>query len=102
MSHQQYSNENRGALFVNDRKQTEKHPDMQGKINVNGVDYYLSGWWKQTAKGEILSLSLGQQVEQRQAEAPQASRDRGRPQTQQPEPQGYGGSDGFEDRDIPF
>lgn len=99
MSHQQYSNENRGALFVNDRKQTEKHPDMQGKINVNGVDYYLSGWWKKTTKGEILSLSLGQQVEQRQEEAPQAARGRGRPQPVSRQP---GENDGFEDSSIPF
>jgi hypothetical protein len=87
---------------VNDRKQSDKHPDMNGKININGVDYWLSGWWKQTQRGEILSLSLGQPVNQQQ-QAPQAhTRGRGRPQTQQSEPQGYGGSDGFEDRDIPF
>jgi hypothetical protein len=95
MTHQQYSNENRGALFVNDRKQSDKHPDMNGKINVNGVDYYLSGWWKQTTKGEILSLSLGQPVEQRQEQAPQASRGRGRPQPVQQAPADM-------DDDIPF
>lgn len=100
---QQYDNTGKGALFVNDRKQSDKHPDMNGKININGVDYWLSGWWKQTQRGEILSLSLGQPVNQQQQQAPQAhTRGRGRPQTQQPEPQGYGGSDGFEDRDIPF
>lgn len=103
MADQQYDQTNRGALFVNDRKQSDKHPDMNGKININGVDYWLSGWWKQTQRGEILSLSLGQPVNQQQQQAPQAhTRGRGRPQTQQPEPQGYGGSDGFEDRDIPF
>lgn len=103
MADQQYDQNNRGALFVNDRKQSDKHPDMNGKININGVDYWLSGWWKQTQRGEILSLSLGQPVNQQQQQAPQAhTRGRGRQQTQQPEPQGYGGSDGFEDRDIPF
>jgi hypothetical protein len=96
MTHQQYDNTGKGALFVNNRKQSDKHPDMNGKINVNGVDYYLSGWWKQTAKGEILSLSLGQPVEQRQEQAPQAARGRGRPQPVQQ----HGGRD--IDDDIPF
>lgn len=93
---QQYSNENRGALFVNDRKQSDKHPDMQGKINVDGVDYYLSGWWKQTAKGEILSLALGKRVDEHSTQQTQPSRGRGRPQASQ-EAQ-------FEDidEDIPF
>lgn len=103
MADQQYDQTNRGALFVNDRKQSDKHPDMNGKININGVDYWISGWWKQTQRGEILSLSLGQPVNQQQQQTPQAhTRGRGRPQTQRPESQGYGGGDGFEDRDIPF
>lgn len=102
---QQYDNTNKGALFVNSRKLSDRHPDMNGKINIDGVEYWLSGWWKQGRESEFLSLSLGQRVEQQQETqhpAPQPTRGRGRPQTQQPEPQGYGGSDGFEDRDIPF
>jgi len=93
---QQYDNSNRGALFVNDRKQSDKHPDMQGKINVDGVDYYLSGWWKQTAKGEILSLALGKRVDEHPTQQTQTSRGRGRPAAMQ-EPR-------FEDidDDIPF
>lgn len=92
----QYDNTSRGALFVNDRKQSDKHPDMQGKINVDGVDYYLSGWWKQTAKGEILSLALGKRVDEHPTQQTQPSRGRGRPQARQ-EAQ-------FEDidDDIPF
>ena len=77
---QQYDNTNKGALFINDRKASDKHPDMNGKLNVNGVDHWISGWWKQTANGEILSLSLGQPVEQKQAPSPR----RGRPQPAQP------------------
>lgn len=49
---------NSGALFVNDRKQTETHPDMTGKLNVDGKDYYVSAWQKQSSKGAFYSLSV--------------------------------------------
>lgn len=64
-----YDETNRGALFLNDRKQSDKHPDWKGRININGVDHWLSGWKKQTQKGPVLSLSLGDPCE-RQQEAP--------------------------------
>lgn len=62
---QQYDNTNRGVLFENDRKESDKHPDMNGSLNVNGVDHWFSAWWKNGAKGEFLSLSLGKPKEQR-------------------------------------
>ena len=37
-----YSNENSGALFKNDDKSNERHPDYKGSLNVNGVDYWIS------------------------------------------------------------
>lgn len=64
----QYDNTNRGALFTNDRKAHANQPDMNGKININGVDHWISGWWKNTARGEILSLALGDPVEQQVAQ----------------------------------
>lgn len=96
----QYDNTSRGALFVNDRKQSDKHPDMQGKINVDGVDYYLSGWWKQTVKGEILSLALGKRVDEHSTQQVQPSRGRGRPQPRGRQP---GEDDDLDDGGaIPF
>ena len=62
-----YDNRNSGALFINDRKATDRHPDWNGKLNVNGTDYWLSGWKKQGQKGPFLSLSLGAPCE-KQAE----------------------------------
>jgi hypothetical protein len=55
-----YDETNRGALFKNDRKESDNHPDLSGKINVNGVEYWLSGWYKKTETGQfkVLSLSL--------------------------------------------
>lgn len=62
-----YDNTNKGVLFTNDRKETDKHPDLNGSININGVEHWLSGWWKQGSKGEFLSLSIGKPKEQQQA-----------------------------------
>ena len=94
----QYSNENKGVLFVNDRKASDRHPDMNGKLNINGVEHWFSGWWKQGARGEFLSISLGAPVEQRheQPQRQQAPSGRGRPQPQQ------AAQETFDDQDCPF
>ena len=40
----EYDNTNRGSLWKNDKKATEKHPDFTGSIDIEGVEYWLSGW----------------------------------------------------------
>lgn len=55
---QQYDNTNRGALFINDRKMGEKHPDWKGSLNVGGVEYWISGWDRNSAKGQLVSLTV--------------------------------------------
>ena len=54
----QYDNTNRGALFKNDRKEKDSHPDYKGSINVDGVDYWLSAWLKEGQKGKFFSMSI--------------------------------------------
>jgi uncharacterized protein (DUF736 family) len=53
----QYDNTNGGALFPNDKKQKESHPDYRGNINVDGTEYWIKGW-KKTAKTGMRFLSL--------------------------------------------
>ena len=55
---QQYDNTNRGALFRNNRKERDTQPDYNGKINVEGRDFYLNGWLKEGKNGKFFSLSV--------------------------------------------
>lgn len=54
-----YDNTNKGALFRNNRKEKETHPDYNGSINIDGHDYWLSGWLKESQNGnKFFSLSV--------------------------------------------
>lgn len=65
-----YDDTNRGALFKNDDKQSDKHPDYKGKINVGGVDYWLSAWLKEAESGrKYMSLSVQPKEQQQQGKA---------------------------------
>lgn len=46
-----YDNTNSGMLSRNDRKEQDNHPDFKGTINVEGVEYWLSGWMKEGKPG---------------------------------------------------
>ena len=61
-----YDNNNRGALFVNDRKEKDTHPDYRGSIEADGVEYWVSCWIKEPRGGgkKYLSLALTPKDEQ--------------------------------------
>jgi uncharacterized protein (DUF736 family) len=67
-----FDNTNRGSLFKNDKKEEEKHPDMNGTINVGGTEYWISGWKKVSKAGSgFISLSVRPKQEQtRQSSQP--------------------------------
>ena len=47
-----------GSLFKNEKKTEEKHPQMQGSCLIDGVEYYISAWTKEGAKGRWQSLAF--------------------------------------------
>ena len=75
-----YDQTNSGALFVNDKKTQENHPNMRGTLNVEGVEYWVSAWTKTSKSGmrfQSLALTRKEQqaAPQRQAAPQQAPAD---------------------------
>lgn len=46
-----YDNTNRFVLFRQQNKQSEKHPDFSGNININGKDFFLDAWLNEDKSG---------------------------------------------------
>jgi uncharacterized protein (DUF736 family) len=52
---------NTGAIFKNDNKKADNHPDYKGKVNVNGKEMEVALWMKTSAKGvKFLSASFSE------------------------------------------
>jgi hypothetical protein len=49
--------DNRGLLFRNRNKETDKHPDYTGELTIGGTEYSLSAWVKEGRHGKFMSLS---------------------------------------------
>jgi uncharacterized protein (DUF736 family) len=59
MSDREYDNTNRGALFKNDKKESDRHPDYRGSINIDGKEFWLDAWLKTSKAGKkFMSLSV--------------------------------------------
>lgn len=56
--------ENSGTLFKNDKREKDSHPHAKGTALIDGVEYWVSAWTKEGAKGRFQSLSF-QKKEQR-------------------------------------
>lgn len=56
MSYEQKPNS--GSLFHAEKK-SDRHPDYNGSIDVDGIPYWIAGWRKKSANNiEWLSLQL--------------------------------------------
>lgn len=84
---QQYDNTNRGALFKNDRREKDTHPEYNGSINVEGKEFWLNAWIKEGNKGKFFSLSVKPKDDQGTRNAPASAPKQ---------------ADDFADDDIPF
>lgn len=84
-----YDNTNRGAIWGNDKKEKDTHPDFTGSLNVDGVDYWVSAWKRRPdagPKAPALSFSVKPKDEAPQRSPGGANQARG----------------GAPDDDIPF
>ncbi len=77
----EYDNTNRGSIWKNDDKESDKHPDFKGSLNVEGVEYWVSAWKRKpdaSAKAPALSFSIKPKEDKPVAGRGQAGRDQGR------------------------
>ena len=64
----EYDNTNKGALFGNTRmREGKKDPDLQGKLNIDGTERWISAWFfvyeKDGVKKKGINLALGDIVQ---------------------------------------
>jgi hypothetical protein len=50
--------DNSGTLFKNDRREKDTHPHATGTALIGGVEYWVSAWTKDGAKGKFQSLAF--------------------------------------------
>ena len=53
-----YDNTNSFALFKNEKGENPKRPDYTGNLNVDGIEFRISGWIREGAKGKFISGSV--------------------------------------------
>jgi hypothetical protein len=51
--------DNSGTLYINRKKKAgSKQPDRDGSAIIDGTEYWIAGWDKVSANGELISLSF--------------------------------------------
>lgn len=67
-------NDMSGAIFRNDRKQQPNHPDHTGTCTIDGKEYYISAWVKQSGAGnKYFSLAFAPKEVQESKPTPPAA-----------------------------
>ena len=67
----EYDNTNRGVLFKNEEKLQDTHADYNGTINVDGEEYWLNAWIKESKNGKKF-MSLSVKLKEQRSVKPQA------------------------------
>ena len=65
-----YDNNMRGIISRNDKKTEDKHPDIRGNCEIDGVEYKISGWLKERKDGTGKFYSLVFQPRENAVNAP--------------------------------
>ena len=50
--------DNSGALFRNDRKEADNHPDYTGNAMIDGKEYWINAWLKEGNGKKFFSFSF--------------------------------------------
>jgi hypothetical protein len=58
--------EGQGSLFKNDKREKDTHPHATGTALIGGVEYWVSAWTKEGAKGKFQSLAFKPKDERQQ------------------------------------
>lgn len=66
----QYDNNLTGFIGKNDRKEKDSHPDIKGTCEIDGVQYWISGWRKERKDGSGSFYSLRFEAKERPALKP--------------------------------
>jgi hypothetical protein len=61
---------NTGTIAKNTRKETEKHPDITGSLNVEGREFYINGWQKTNGQDGTKFYSLSVKPKEARQETP--------------------------------
>jgi len=96
----QYDNSNRGSVWKNEDRKSDSHPQFKGIAEVNGVEYWVSGWLRKpdaNPKAPAMNFSFSAKENQPHSQPPQQSS-----QVQQAKAAVMGGFDASFDDDIPF
>jgi hypothetical protein len=56
--------DNSGALFKNDKKETDSHPDYKGSAMIEGTEYWFSAWINESKTGTKYMKTSFSQKEQ--------------------------------------
>lgn len=50
--------DNSGALFRNDKKEADNHPDYTGNCMIDGKEFWINAWLKDGKNGKFMSFSF--------------------------------------------
>jgi hypothetical protein len=53
----EYDNTNSFALFKNNKGDNPKRPDYTGNLNLDGIEFRISGWIREGKNGKFISGS---------------------------------------------
>ena len=91
----EYNNTNTGALFKNNRRTSPTQPEWNGSANIEGVEYWINAWVKESKKDGSKFFSISY----RPKDAPAATPPR---RTPSPAPRQTATSMAGFDDEIPF